>query len=122
MGLCREEPREFPPERTQALLKIDAVGIFFTRPGRGHRDTLRIIFLYKWAIAVLMSDGRIKMRRHSLVQFEVGTGLRTDRGKRLRRAGDVPPYQKGPFTSPTFDRTLARKIATFEFVPCQPVC
>ncbi len=30
-------------------------------------------------------------------QIEVGSGLRTDRGKSLRRAGDVPPYQKWQF-------------------------
>ena len=27
-------------------------------------------------------------------QYEVGAGLWTDRGKRLRLAGDVPPYHK----------------------------
>ncbi len=30
-------------------------------------------------------------------QREVGAGLGTDRGKKLWRAGDVPPYQKMAF-------------------------
>lgn len=36
-------------------------------------------------------------------QYEVGSGLWTDRGKRLRRAEDVPPYQKWLSTSRTFN-------------------
>ena len=36
---------------------------------------------------------------------EVEEELRTDRGKRLRGVGDVPPYEKLDFTYPSFDHT-----------------